>query len=84
MLLKFGFYNTFLVWQKQTSVAINTIEVGYMVASAMSREAIWLRKLLAGLFGQNPGPIVTHCDNQSCIQMTVNIVFHDKTKHIEI
>ena len=25
-----------------------------------------------------------HCDNQSCIQMLVNPVFHDKTKHIEI
>ena len=25
-----------------------------------------------------------HCDNQSCIQMTVNPVFHNKMKHIEI
>ena len=25
-----------------------------------------------------------HCDNQSCIQMSMNLIFHDKTKHIEI
>jgi hypothetical protein len=24
------------------------------------------------------------CDNQSCIKMTKNPMFHDKTKHIEI
>jgi hypothetical protein len=24
------------------------------------------------------------CDNQSCIKMTKNLVFHDKSKHIEI
>ena len=24
------------------------------------------------------------CDNQSCIKMTENPVFHDKSKHIEI
>ena len=25
-----------------------------------------------------------HCDNQSCVQMSANPVFHDKSKHIEI
>ena len=25
-----------------------------------------------------------HCDNQSCVQMSVNLAFHDKSKHIEI
>ena len=25
-----------------------------------------------------------HCDNQSCVQMSVNPVFHDKSKHVEI
>ena len=25
-----------------------------------------------------------HCDNQSCVQMSVNLVFHDKSKHVEI
>ena len=28
--------------------------------------------------------IVILCDNHSCIKMTNNLVFHDKSKHIEI
>jgi hypothetical protein len=27
---------------------------------------------------------VIHCDNQSCIKISENLVFHDKSKHIEI
>ena len=30
------------------------------------------------------GPIVIHCDNQSCIRLSENPVFHDRSKHIEI
>ena len=25
-----------------------------------------------------------HCDNQSCVKLSKNPVFHDKSKHIEI
>ena len=25
-----------------------------------------------------------HCDNQSCIKIWVNLVFHDRSKHIDI
>ena len=28
--------------------------------------------------------MVTYCDNQSCIQLSENPVFHDRLKHIEI
>ena len=27
---------------------------------------------------------VINCDNQSCIKLTENLVFHDKSKHIEM
>ena len=30
------------------------------------------------------GYYVILCDNQSCIEMTQNPVFHDRSKHIEI
>ena len=55
-----------------------------MFVSLAAREAISLRKLLTRLFGQIPEPTVIHCDNQRCVQMSVNPVFHDKSKHIEI
>jgi hypothetical protein len=47
-------------------------------------EAIWIRKMLVGLFGQMLPPIVIHCNNQSCIKLSENLVFHDRSKHIEI
>ena len=28
-------------------------------------------------------PIVIHCDNQGCIKLSVNFVFHNRLKHIE-
>jgi hypothetical protein len=27
---------------------------------------------------------VIHCDNQSCIRLSSNLVFHDRSKHIDI
>ena len=55
-----------------------------MAASLASCEAIWLRKLLVGLFGQVLEPTVIYCDNQTCIKLSKNPVFHDRSKHIEI
>jgi hypothetical protein len=55
-----------------------------MAANLASCEAIWLRKLLTGLFGQELEPTVIHCDNQSCIKLLENPMFHDRSKHIEI
>ena len=55
-----------------------------MEASQAAREAIWMRKILVGLFGRQMDPTVIHCDNQSCIKLSVNPVFHDRSKNINI
>jgi aspartate carbamoyltransferase regulatory subunit len=59
-------------------------EVEYIVAYSASCGAIWLRKLLIGLFDLEMEVTVILCHNQSCINMKENPVFHDKSKHIEI
>ncbi|XP_057834392.1 secreted RxLR effector protein 161 [Cryptomeria japonica] len=69
--------------RKQSSIALSTPEVEYIAASIASREAVWLRKLLSELFGQPWESTVIHCDNQSCIKMYVNPVFHDRSKHVK-
>ena len=56
----------------------------YIVVCFASCEAIWLQKLLSGLFDLDMDSIVILCDNQSCMKITENPVFHDKTQHIEI
>ena len=55
-----------------------------MVASQATCEAIWMRNILIGFFGQQMDPTVIYCDNQSCTKLSVNPVFHDRSKHINI
>ena len=39
---------------------------------------------MSGLFNLELDTTMILCDNQSCIKMTENPVFHDRSKHIEI
>ncbi len=55
-----------------------------MKASQATCEAIWMRKILVGLFGQQMDTIVIYCDNQNCIKLSENPIFHDRSKHIDI
>ena len=55
-----------------------------MAANQASCEALWLRKLLVDLLDQELRPTLIYCGNQSCIQLSENLVFHDWSKHIEI
>eukprot|EP00253_Pinus_taeda_P024614 PITA_24614 len=82
----FGLGSAVVSWfsRKQQSVALSSAEAEYMAASLASCEAIWLRKMLFGLFGQPLRPSVIYYDNQSCIKLTENPVFHDRSKHIGI
>ena len=55
-----------------------------MDASSASQESVWICTLLTNFFVQILEPTMIHYDNQSCVQMPVNPVLHNKTKHIEI
>jgi hypothetical protein len=43
-----------------------------------------MRKILVGLFGSHLDPTVIYCDNQSCIKLLINPLFHDRSKNIDI
>jgi hypothetical protein len=66
--------------RKQSSVALSTAEAEYIALSVAVCEAVWL---LTDLFDHEMDPIIT-CDNQSCVKLSENPVFHDRSKHIEI
>jgi transposase InsO family protein len=82
----FGLGSAAVSWfsRKQKSVALSSSEAEYMAASLACCEAVWLRKMLFSLFGDCLDPTVIYCDNQSCIKLTENPVFHDRSKHIDI
>eukprot|EP00253_Pinus_taeda_P004850 PITA_04850 len=70
--------------KKQRSVALSSVEAEYMAASQAACEAIWMWKILVGLFGQRMDPTMINCDNHSCIKLSENPIFHDRSKHIDI
>jgi len=55
-----------------------------MAASQETCEVIGMQKILVGLFDQRMDPTVIYCDNHSCIKLSENPVFHDRSKHIDI
>ena len=65
-------------------MALGTTEAEYIAACAACSEVVWLRKMLSRLFDLEMDATCIYCDNQSCIKLSENPVFHDKSKHIEI
>ena len=62
-------------------MALSTAEAEYVIACSASCEAVWLQKLLSDIFDLQ---LDATCDNQSCVKLSKNPVFHDRSKHIEI
>jgi hypothetical protein len=82
----FSIGSTVVSWysRKQRCVALSSVEEEYMAVSQAACEAIWMRKILVGLFGSHLDLTMIHCDNQSCIKLSINLVFHDRSNHIDI
>eukprot|EP00253_Pinus_taeda_P007825 PITA_07825 len=68
--------------KKQDTVALSSVEDEYVVTSEVYQEVVWLGKLLSDLFEGPLSLTCIHCDNESCIRLTEEKVFHVRTKHI--
>jgi hypothetical protein len=68
----------------QPTVALSSAEAEYMAACAAVQEAIHLRQLLEDLGYKQDQATVIFEDNQGCITLSENPVFHKRTKHIDI
>jgi hypothetical protein len=69
---------------KHTSIALSTTHAEYITSNFAISEVVWLRKLLVELFDQELETTLIHCDNQSCVNILENPIFHDKSKHADI
>jgi hypothetical protein len=75
-----------ITWQssKQRVIALSTCEAEYIAAATAACQAIWLHRLLADMSGKGGRPTTIFIDNKSAIQLCKNLVFHDRSKHIEV
>ncbi|GJS14526.1 hypothetical protein Tco_0408998 [Tanacetum coccineum] len=72
-------------WQckKQTIVATSTTEAEYVAAASCCGQVLWILNQMLD-YGFNYMNTKIHIDNESTICIVKNLVYHSKTKHIEI
>lgn len=75
-----------LAWssKKQQTVSRSSTESEYKALANASAELIWLQSLLWELGIHLPRAPLLHCDNIGATYLTLNPMFHARTKHIEI
>ena len=75
-----------ILWKskKQDVVARSSVKAEYRAMALITCELIWLKHLLQEQrFGKNE-QMKLICDNQAVFHISSNLVFHERTKHIEV
>lgn len=78
--------NTAISWRshRQETVAVSTCEAEYVEESEATKEAIFLRRLLANFGYTGPFAVQILGDNKSALALASNPMFHKRTKHVDI
>lgn len=67
----------------QSTVAASSTEAEYMAESATTKEALWIKKLMAA-FTEVQGAMQLYCDNQGALALLKNPISHSRAKHIDV
>ena len=70
--------------KKQMSVSLSIVEEDYIIACSTSYEVVWIRKLLTIFLDVELEMTCVYYDSESCVKLSKNPVFHDKSKHIKV
>ncbi|XP_019257739.1 PREDICTED: uncharacterized protein LOC109235952 [Nicotiana attenuata] len=70
--------------KKQTSISLSSAEAGYRSMRRVVAELTWLVRLFEDLSIPISLPVPLHSDSQAAIHIAKNLVFHERTKHVEI
>lgn len=81
----FKHYGSTISWacRKQTCVALSSAEAEYIALSDGCQEMLWLTKVLKDFQEDVRQPVKMYEDNQSCIKLTNNQKFSNRSKHID-
>nr|GEU99287.1 cysteine-rich RLK (receptor-like protein kinase) 8 [Tanacetum cinerariifolium] len=70
--------------KKQAVVSRSLAEAEYMAMALTCCKVTWLVSLLKELVIKDLEPVDLHYDNQAALYITINLVFHARTTHIEV
>ncbi|MFS7993825.1 putative RNA-directed DNA polymerase [Helianthus anomalus] len=70
--------------KKQLVVSRFSAEVEYHAMASTISEILWMRWLLSELEIPCLNPTQLFCDNQAARHIANNLVFHERTKHVEM
>ncbi|KAF3679434.1 hypothetical protein FXO38_02769 [Capsicum annuum] len=70
--------------KKQKTVSLSSAEVEYRALMKVTVELVRLSRLLEELSVPLPSPIKMYCHYQSALHIARTLVFHERTKHIEV
>ncbi|XP_022152743.1 uncharacterized protein LOC111020391 [Momordica charantia] len=70
--------------KKQNVVSRSSAESEYRAMAQSVCELVWIHQLLTELGFGITTPIKLWCDNQAALHIASNLVFHERTKHIEV
>ncbi|GKC99434.1 ribonuclease H-like domain-containing protein, partial [Tanacetum coccineum] len=59
-------------------------EAEYGALASVTSEVIWILKILKDFKCYNLLPVKVFCDNNSAIKIVANLIYHERTKHLEI
>jgi len=65
-------------------VAKSSAEAEYRTMASAACELVWLKQLLRELQFRDVTQMTLVCDNQATLHISSNLVFHERTKHMEI
>ncbi|GKV27057.1 hypothetical protein SLEP1_g36265 [Rubroshorea leprosula] len=70
--------------KKQPTVTRSTVEAEYQALASTTAKVTWITYLLRDIGISLPNPPQIFSDNISALHMSINPVFHARTKHIEL
>ena len=68
----------------QPTVSHSSTEAELKAADEAARECTYMRSLLKGFGLPQQGPTIIFEDNQGCIKLIQNPIYHSRTKHIDV
>nr|GEX72132.1 hypothetical protein [Tanacetum cinerariifolium] len=78
--------NSVVSWKskKQNTLSKSLTDAEYRALASVTSEVIWILNFLKDLQIEIFLPVSLHCDSNSTIKIAANLVFYERTKHLEI